>query len=334
MDGRGLAGDSLDAKSALRVVIAYHDLAAGKRALRVLTDLGNALAEEFAVQLIPADEAVPAGRQVIATNDPLSLSAAGGHWAEAVLTRRKCARGCAESLTQARRRQEQLRHLSHQLLAAQEEERKKISRELHDEIAQSLAGINLRLAALKQAAATNTGDLAKQITRLQRQVAESVDTVHRFARELRCPVLDDLGLLPALQALVKSVAKRTGLHIHLEAFAAVEELDADHRTVLYRVVQEALTNVARHAHASVVQVSLKKLPAAVALAITDDGQSFPVEQVLRAKRNGRLGLIGMRERVEMVGGSFRVVSAPGKGTTVLAEISLAQGGVRRRGKSR
>ena len=328
-DETRLDAGSLDTKSALRVVIAYHDLAAGQRALRVLTDLGKALAEDFAVQLIPAGGAVHADGQVRVTNGDQPLPAAGGRWAEAVLTRRKCARGCAESLAQSRRRQEQLRHLSHQLLAAQEAERKKISRELHDEIAQSLTGINLRLAELKQAAATTTKDLAKKITRLQRQVAQSVDAVHRFARELRCPVLDDLGLIPALHAVVKSVAKRTGLHIHLTAFAAVEELDTDKRTVLYRVAQEALANVARHAHASRVSVSLQKLPAAVSLVITDDGQSFSVQQVLRAKRNGRLGLVGMRERVEMVGGSFRVESAPGQGTTVRAEIPLAKARGRR-----
>ncbi len=97
-------------------------------------------------------------------------------------------------------------------------------------------------------------------------------------------------------------------------------MDTVTRTVLYRVAQEALTNVGRHARASQVDVSIRKLPRAVGLTIEDNGRSFQVERVLRAKRNKRLGLLGMRERVEMVGGRLRIESAPGQGTTIHAEI--------------
>ena len=103
---------------------------------------------------------------------------------------------------------------------------------------------------------------------------------------------------------------------------AVEQLDSDKRTVLYRVAQEALTNVARHAQASRVEVKIQKLDGAVCMTIKDNGKCFQVERVLHAKRNKRLGLLGMRERVEMVGGNFAVESAPGKGTTILAQIPL------------
>ncbi len=112
----------------------------------------------------------------------------------------------------------------------------------------------------------------------------------------------------------------------------MSELDSAKRTVLYRVAQEALTNVARHAQASRVEVSLQKLPDAIRMEITDDGKSFEVQRVLHAKRNKRLGLLGMRERVEMVGGNFSVESAPGQGTTIRAQIpfdgSPAEGGTR------
>jgi len=108
----------------------------------------------------------------------------------------------------------------------------------------------------------------------------------------------------------------------LTVYAAVEQLDNVKRTVLYRVAQEALTNVARHARASRVDISIQKLPRAVGLTIKDDGKSFQVERVLHAKTNKRLGLLGMRERVEMVGGCLRVESAPGQGTTIRAEIPL------------
>ena len=238
---------------------------------------------------------------------------------------RKSERHYNQLLVQSWDMQEQLRYLTRQLLLAQEEERKKISRELHDEIAQTLTGINVQLATLKTEATTNVKGLQKKIARTQRMVEKSVDIVHRFARELRPTVLDDLGLIPALHSFVKSLAKRTGIHIHLTVFAAVEKLAGDKRTVLYRVAQEALTNVARHAQASLVDVSIEKLPHSICMKIKDDGKSFQVDRMLNARKNKRLGLLGMRERVEMVGGSFRVESAPGKGTTIRAQIPFTNG---------
>jgi len=223
-------------------------------------------------------------------------------------------------LAQSLQMQEQMRQLSRQILLTQEEERKQISRELHDEIAQTLAGINVYLAALKAEAAGKTNGLGRNIARTQRLVEKSVNIVHRFALELRPPVLDDLGLIPALHSHLKDYTKRTGLLIRVTAVAGVEQLNGTKRTVLYRVAQEALINIAKHAHASRVKVSLRRVPGAVCMEINDDGKSFAVERVLSAKRNKRLGLIGMRERVEMVGGSFSVDSAPRQGTTVRAQI--------------
>ena len=231
-------------------------------------------------------------------------------------------------LAQSDRLQDQLRQLSRQVISAQEDERKKISRELHDVIAQTLTGINIRLATLKKEAAVNTKGLDRNIARTQRLVEKSVDIVHQFARELRPAVLDDLGLIPALHSFVKLFSKRTRVHVHLKAFAEVDQLDGNQRTILYRVAQEALTNVSRHAQASRVEVSILKLPDCICLKIWDDGKSFSVEQALQANGSKRLGLLGMKERLEMVGGSFEVESGPGKGTTIIAKIPLhAAGGV-------
>jgi signal transduction histidine kinase len=149
-----------------------------------------------------------------------------------------------------------------------------------------------------------------------------VDIVHRFARELRPAVLDDLGLIPALHSFMKNFGARTGLLAHLTAFAAVENLDAAKRTVLYRVAQEALTNVARHAKASRVDVNIHQQNSAAFMEIKDDGKSFEVERRLHGKGSKRLGLLGMRERVEMVGGTFCIESSPGQGTIVRVEIPL------------
>ena len=215
-----------------------------------------------------------------------------------------------------------MRHLSHQVLLAQEEERKDISRELHDEIVQTLTGINVQLASLKIESGASKKSFSKHITYTQRLVEKSVDIVHQFARDLRPTLLDDLGLIPALQTYIKAFAARTGLRVRFLAFAGVEELENDKRTVLYRVALAALVNVAEHAKASNVSVVIKALPQAVLMEITDDGRSFDAAHVLDSRRNKRLGLIGMRERVEMVGGTFRVDSAPGRGTTISAKTSL------------
>ncbi len=228
----------------------------------------------------------------------------------------------SQSLKESARLQEQLRYLSHQILSTQEEERKKISRELHDQIATTLAAIDLQLNALKREAIGSSTILRRKIARTQHLVKNSVEIIHRFARDLRPPTLDDLGLIPALHSLAKAFSKRTGIRVRLNVFAGVEELSNAKRTVLYRVAQEALANVAKHSRATRVQMNILKLSDAVALSINDDGKSFSVQRVLSNRKNRRLGLLGMRERVEMVGGKFALESEPRKGTTVHATIPL------------
>ena len=228
-------------------------------------------------------------------------------------------------LEQSREMQDQLRLLSHQVLSAQEDERKKISRELHDEIAQTLAGINVRLGALKAEAGVHGHGFQAKIDHTQRLVEKSVEIVHRFARELRPTLLDDLGLIPALHAFVKTFTEDTGISVRLTVFAAVEELDNARRTVLYRVAQEALTNVVRHAQAHNVIINIQKLSDNVCMTITDNGKCPKMDPMLKAKRGKRLGLIGMRERLEMVSGSFDIQCIEGKGTTVRAEVPMDNG---------
>jgi signal transduction histidine kinase len=223
-------------------------------------------------------------------------------------------------LDRSHRMQEHLRRLSHEILFVQEEERKKISRELHDEIGQTLTAINVKLATLKKEARVTAKGFSKAIGSTQRLVERSMRTVHRFARELRPPVLDDLGLIPALHAHMKAFTKRTGIPVHFTTFAAVEKLHVDARTVLYRVTQEAFANIAKHAHASRVDVDIQRSRGFARMEIHDDGRSFDAKRLLVSKAVGRLGLLGMRERVEMVGGVFEVESEPGKGTTIRAQV--------------
>ncbi|MCF7818585.1 MAG: PAS domain S-box protein [Kiritimatiellales bacterium] len=225
-------------------------------------------------------------------------------------------------LEQSHHMQEQLRMLSRRILLVQEEERKRISRELHDEITQTLIGINVHLETLSREATGNPKELQQKIATTQRLVEKSVEIAHRFAQELRPTVLDDLGLIPALHAFMKNFMKETGIRVTLNAFSGVEKLSSEKRTALYRVAQEALANVHRHAHANRVDVLIKKLPNAVHMQIKDNGQSFEANRLSRTHEHGRLGLLGMKERVEMVGGTFSIESSPGNGTTIHAQIPL------------
>jgi len=237
----------------------------------------------------------------------------------------KSERQSNQLLLHSRQLQDDLRLLSRRILSTQEEERKRISRELHDIVAQTLTSINVHLATLKLETTQHAGGMKRNITRTQKLVERSVDKVHRFARELRPAVLDDLGLIPALRSCMEQCAKESGLRVSMTACAKVEELNADRRTVLYRIAQEALTNVARHARAGTVSVHIRELPNAINMQIHDDGRSFDVERLLNAKKSKRMGLLGMRERAEMVGGTFEIESAPGHGTTVTARIPFRNG---------
>jgi signal transduction histidine kinase len=263
--------------------------------------------------------------ELAATNRHLKKEIARRHAAEKALKKSK--QHYRQLLGQSRRMEEQLRRLSRQILSAQEEERRRISRDLHDEIAQVLTGINLHLATLKKEATTNTRDLKRKIARTQRLVEKSVDIVHQFAGQLRPPALDDLGLIPALHSYMKDFAKRTGLAVRFTSFmrGRIEQLGSAKRTVLYRIAQEALINVAKHAQASLVKVRIQKLRGIIRMEVKDNGKSFEVQGALSARRHKGLGLLGMRERVEMVGGRLAVQSAPGKGTTIRAEVPFVNG---------
>lgn len=216
--------------------------------------------------------------------------------------------------------QRKLRQLTRRIISAQEEERKEISRELHDEVVQTLVSINVQLSALGKGVSAGLNGFRARIARTQQLVEKSVNEVHRFARELRPAVLDDLGLIPALLAYSKTLAARKKIKIQLTAFAGVEALPSPKRTVLFRVAQEALNNVVRHAQATRVEIVISKMPGAIRMQISDNGKSFHVEEIFHKGKHKRLGLVGMRERIEMVGGNLTIESAPGAGTTVRAEI--------------
>jgi len=203
------------------------------------------------------------------------------------------------------------------VIAAQEAERQRLARELHDEAGQTLTALSLGLRRLQDdprlpAAAQ---DLAQE---LKAQVAALSTELHRLAVELRPSALDRVGLIGALEQYAQEFAQRYGLKVQFESgLPASVHLPAEIETSLYRIVQEALTNVARHAQAQSVSVLLQMCEEQIVVTIEDDGKGFDPAQ---AQKNGRLGLFGMRERAAMLGGSLNIESAPGEGTTVFVKV--------------
>ncbi len=217
-----------------------------------------------------------------------------------------------------RKEREQLRsRLLEQVITAQEEERKRIARELHDETGQSLTSLMVRLQTMNQQCPVP--ELKPQMEEVRQLIAQTLDDVHNLAVELRPSVLDDLGLEAALQRHIQDYRRRFHLEIDLVAIGLDQRLPPAAETALYRIVQEGLTNIARHAQARTASILLERRNGRVRVIIEDDGQGFALQQ---AAGSGRLGLYGMRERAELLDGTFTIESEPGQGTSIFVEVPL------------
>ena len=200
---------------------------------------------------------------------------------------------------------------------AQEVERRRLARELHDETGQALTSILLGLAAVERSESAEAAHAAAAA--LRELVVETLQNVRRLAVELRPSALDDFGLEPALRRLGQTVREGGELDVQVEARLGAQRLPADVETALYRIVQEALTNVVKHADARHVSIVLTRKQASVLVMIEDDGRGFDPKRPSVAG----LGLQGMRERVELLDGSFQVEAAPRTGTTLIVELPVA-----------
>lgn len=214
---------------------------------------------------------------------------------------------------------DQVQQLSQAAISAQEEERKRIARELHDETAQSLTSLLVRLRIAERAASVE--NMRAAIAEVRELTTRTLDEVRNLAVELRPSALDDLGLVPALRWYTKQYADRYDVEVDFEARGLEERLPGLVELVFYRVIQESLTNVAKHAGAHHVSILLERSEDTVRATIRDDGEGFDVETTLRSRERG-LGLFGMHERLTLVGGDLRIESEPGRGTTVIAEVTL------------
>jgi signal transduction histidine kinase len=196
------------------------------------------------------------------------------------------------------------------VVEAQELERARLARELHDETGQALTSILLGLKPLEQSAE------AEAVGAVRELVVSTLQNVRRLAVELRPSALDDFGLVPAVERLSETFREQSGLEVDLAAHLGEERLLPEAETTLYRVIQEALTNVVKHAGASRVSILLQRKRGAVVAVVEDDGSGFDPD----ATREDALGLAGMRERLALVGGKLQVESSPGRGTTIAAEV--------------
>ena len=200
------------------------------------------------------------------------------------------------------------------VVQAQELERRRLARELHDETGQALTSMLLGLKPLEEALADHPARAG--LGELREQVVSALQDVRRLAVELRPAVLDDFGLVAALERLLESYAEQSGIRVDFHSALGTARLPSDVETALYRVVQEALTNIAKHANAGSVSVSVARRETTVAATIEDDGEGFD----LRSIGGDGIGLIGMRERLALLEGRLHVESRPGVGTTIVAEV--------------
>jgi signal transduction histidine kinase len=206
------------------------------------------------------------------------------------------------------------------LVEVLENERRTIARELHDEAGQSVTAIQLGLSAIERHAGQPEIVLAR-VHDLQQIANDVMDGLHRLAMNLRPASLDRYGLLPGLSQFIESFERQAQLRVELVQTGLDDRrLPAAIESALYRIIQEALTNVARHAHAAHVSVILERRDQHLLAIVEDDGGGFDVEEAMCC---GRLGLIGIRERAEMLHGTLTIESAPGKGTTVYVEVPLS-----------
>ncbi len=221
-----------------------------------------------------------------------------------------------------RQSREQLRNLSAHLHAAREEESRRIAREIHDELGQSLTALQMDLSWLNKRLPQEACDLKEKTGRMRRLLETTVESVHKISTELRPVLLDDLGLTAAIEWQIEAFRRRSGVRCEASLTDDDHAMEKDLSTSLFRIFQEALTNIARHADATEVRVTLSRKDNEIYLEVADNGRGVSHEQVHNSKS---LGIIGMRERARLLGGRVTIKNRYGRGTTVTVKIPISQG---------
>jgi signal transduction histidine kinase len=316
------------------------EMGARDSALSVVTVTDHAVLQAGTVYMVPAN------RQVQITDHDLTVlpEGAGGPQSsdlESDTSQLRAAPGqdaieeaerIKEELQAANKAKEALQHrLLQGVIQAQENERRRVARELHDDIGQSLTALVLAVGVI-QAALPESATREQQILEDVTGLAENMmDGLRRVIADLRPPVLDDLGLVPALRRLGSDLQERAGVAVAVQAGERSGRLPPAVEITLFRVAQEALTNIGKHAHARQASIRLRREPGHMTMHITDDGQGLPADEVPGGAAADRdtgyrdgthFGLLGMQERVALLNGVLRVEGAPHRGTTVSVELPL------------
>ncbi|MGD0338256.1 MAG: ATP-binding protein [Bacteroidota bacterium] len=229
-----------------------------------------------------------------------------------------------ELFQEGQRMQGELQRLSREILRVQEEERTRISREIHDEIGQALTAISLNLRKLK----TNgkPSEVKRKIQSVQSLVEKTSEFIHNFSRQIHPSMLEDLGLFPALRSFVRDFQQNTGMRVNLKFSGNPGRASIEQKAALYRIVQESLNNVLKHSGTRNAMVMIRKSPEGITLQVVDNGKGFELAGISGTpeKRQG-FGILGMRERARLVGARFMILSRPGKGTRVRVHLPLSGG---------
>ncbi|MBM3183439.1 MAG: sensor histidine kinase, partial [Chloroflexi bacterium] len=204
-----------------------------------------------------------------------------------------------------------------------EEERKRISHELHDETIQDLVALSRKLDALASSDLQLPVKHRTELEKLWKQVNDIVADLRRLSQDLRPAAIDRLGLLPALEWLAADVGRYSGIKIGVKVLGKERRLPAEVELVLFRIAQEALRNVKKHAQATEAEITVEFREDATAITISDDGRGFtPPQKIGSLAREGKLGMTGMQERAQLVGGNLTVQSEPGRGTSITIELPV------------
>jgi len=218
-----------------------------------------------------------------------------------------------------RRSKDELRELASAANSLREQEKSRVARELHDELAQALTALKMDVNWVREHIPPGDAPVVRKLAEVESLLDSTVAATRRISADLRPLMLDDLGLIPAAEWLVQKFTERTGIPCELDIAAPDLELDDPHASAVFRILQESLTNAARHAQASRVEVKIDRSDGAVALTVRDDGRGFSPEQ---PRKPGSYGLLGLRERAFLLGGEVRIVSEHGGGTTIEVRIPL------------
>ena len=220
---------------------------------------------------------------------------------------------------EVRESKDELRELASAASTAREQEKMRIARELHDELAQAMTGLKMDLSMVRMTTTNPSPELPGRLDKMERQIDLTIASMRRIAADLRPLALDDLGLVPALESLVKNFRQRTGIACELALSHPDFDLSDAQATAVFRIVQEALTNVTKHAHATAVEVNVLQDGDTLVVSVRDNGSGFAVPS---SRKPNSFGLLGVRERAYLLGGNVRVTSAPGDGTEIEVRLPL------------